>query len=299
MTPAPLVSIGLPVYNGERFVARALDSLLAQDLDDFEVIISDNASVDTTVEICELYADRDPRIRIYRNPENLGLVRNFNRTFELARGKYFKWATHDDWHSPESLRLTVKALEARPDAVLCATGVSIVDENGKEFGRWIPSVDLEDPRPHERMHRLLWTLAETHPMYGLLRASALRQTHLMQNHVGSDRTLLAELSLLGPIVQIPDVVHFYTIAATGRPNYRVSIMYDPRNEGKLPLRTWRLIHRHLGVVRHADVKVHQKLFLAGSVLGRFGVRDFRRLAAESYHSARIVASRARRTPVAT
>lgn len=81
----PLVSIGLPVYNGELYVARALESLLAQDLDDFEIVICDNASQDSTAEICTAYAERDPRVRLYSNPHNIGLAGNFNRTFELDR----------------------------------------------------------------------------------------------------------------------------------------------------------------------------------------------------------------------
>ena len=89
---APLVTVGVPVYNGQRYLARALDSLLAQTFDDFEIVLCDNASEDRTAEICAAYAARDPRIRFHRNPQNLGLVRNFNRTFELAEGTYFKWA---------------------------------------------------------------------------------------------------------------------------------------------------------------------------------------------------------------
>lgn len=292
MADAPLVSVGVPVYNGELTIARALDSLLAQDLDaEVEIIICDNASNDSTPEICATYAERDGRIRLFRNPRNLGLAGNFNRTFELARGRYFKWATHDDWHAPESLRLTVKALDEHPTASLCATGVSLVDEHGTEFDRWIPSVDLLGPEPHERMRRLLRSMGETHPMYGLLRSSALRQTRLMQSFVGSDRTLLAELSLIGPIVQIPDVMHFYTVSTTRR-GYRPSVTYDPANRDRLPTRTWRLIYEHLGVVRRSALSLRHKALVSGSVLRRFGIRDARRLAAEAYHSARILARRA-------
>ena len=294
MADVPLVSVGVPVYNGELTIARALDSLLAQDLDDIEIIVSDNASDDATPEICAEYAARDPRIRLVRNPRNLGLAGNFNRTFELARGTYFKWATHDDWHAPESLRLTAKALDENPTASLCATGVSLVDEHGIEFDRWVPPVDLEEPAPHVRMGRLLRSLGETHPMYGLLRSSALRRTRLMQSYVGSDRTLLAELSLLGPFVEVADVMHFYTVSATARRDYRPSLTYDPANAARLPLRTWRLIYEHLGVVWRADVSAGQKMLLVGSVLRRFGIGDARRLAAEAYHTARILAWRARR-----
>ncbi|MGH9112849.1 MAG: glycosyltransferase family 2 protein [Acidimicrobiales bacterium] len=291
MPTAPLVTVGVPVYNGERYLARALDSLLAQTFDDFEIVICDNASQDSTPRICEAYAERDPRVVFHRNPDNIGLAGNYNRVFALARGDYFKWAAHDDWHSPQSLELTVKALEAHPAASLCATGVAIVDEDGTEVDRWAPTVDLLGPPAHQRMHRLLWSLGETHPMYGLLRSSALRQTRLMQSYVGSDRTMLSELSLLGPIVQIPDVVHYYTISATARRGYRPSLTYDPANVARLPLRTWRLIVEHLRLIRRSGLSARDQLYLAGSVLGRFGVRDARRLAAEGYYTLRILASR--------
>lgn len=288
----PLVSVGLPVYNGEAFVGRALDSLLAQDLTDFEVVICDNGSQDSTVQICSAYAERDPRIRLHRNPQNLGLVKNFNRTFELARGKYFKWAAHDDWHAPDSLSRSTALLEANPTAVACATGVSIVDEDGNEYDQWIPSVDLLSPETHKRFHRLIWMLGWPHMLFGLIRSSALRQTSLMQSYLGSDRTLLAELSLLGPIVDTPEILHFYTLDNARRPGYRPSLHYDPKNRQSLPLRTWRLIYKHLGVVLRSDVSLRHKLFLVASVIGRFGVRDFRRLAAETYQSGRILTGRA-------
>lgn len=181
-----MVTVGVPVYNGQRYLARALDSLLAQTFDDFEIVLCDNASEDRTAEICAAYAARDPRIRFHRNPQNLGLVRNFNRTFELAKGKYFKWASHDDWHARESLELTVKALEANPDAALCGTGVSIVDEDGIEYDRWTPPGDLRLPEPHQRLRRLLWTLAATRMRCSACCAPA-RERRLMAaevNHYG-------------------------------------------------------------------------------------------------------------------
>src|SRR5690606_20552493 len=106
----------------------------------------------------------------------------------------------------------------------------------------------------------------------------------------SDRTLLAELSLIGPIVHTPEILHYYTLVE--RPGYRPSLHYDPNNKGKLPLRTARLIYKHLDVVRRADLSLRYKALLAASVLGRFGVRDFRRLAAETYHTGRILTGRA-------
>jgi len=294
----PTVSIGLPVYNGERYVARAIESVLAQDFPDFELIICDNDSGDATIAICGSYAKQDSRIQLHRNSRNIGLAGNFNRTFALARGIYFKWVAHDDWHAPTSLRLTVEKMEQHPEAVLCATGVSLIDEHGHEFDHWIPSVDLRDPRPHVRVQRLLTTLGETHPMYGLIRSSALEQTDLIQSYVGSDRTLLSALALLGPMVQVPEILHFYTVSATARRGYRPALHYDPANRDKLPLRTWRLLYKHLVMIQRSKLSTGEKALLVGSVLKRFGVQDFRRLAAETYYSARIMARRATRSRAA-
>ena len=106
----PRVSIGMPVYNGEEFLERALDSLLAQSFSDFELIISDNASQDKTQEICLRYAARDPRVKYYRNETNIGAAENFNRVFALSSGEYFKWAGHDDSWTPDYLERCVSSV---------------------------------------------------------------------------------------------------------------------------------------------------------------------------------------------
>ena len=97
----PKVSIGLPVYNGDEFLEKAIESILGQSFTDFELIISDNASTDKTALICQTYAARDARIRYYRNATNIGGANNGNRTFLLAQGQYFRWAAHDDLCAPE------------------------------------------------------------------------------------------------------------------------------------------------------------------------------------------------------
>ena len=96
----PQVSIGMPVYNGEKFIREALDSLLAQTFTDFELIISDNASMDGTEAICREYAERDQRIRYVRQAENRGPAANFRFVLDEAVGEYFMWAAADDvWTS--------------------------------------------------------------------------------------------------------------------------------------------------------------------------------------------------------
>ena len=128
MNMGPQVSIGLPVRNGERFLPRALDCLIAQTLDNFEVVISDNASTDATSEICAEYARRDPRIRWFRQDENLGAAKNYNFVFREARAPYFAWAAHDDERHPDNLRRCVEYLETvLPSVVLAYPRSAFID----------------------------------------------------------------------------------------------------------------------------------------------------------------------------
>jgi hypothetical protein len=293
----PLVSVGLPVYNGERYLEQAIDSLLAQDLADFELIICDNASEDGTAEIARGYAAGDDRVRYHRNPRNLGLVRNFNRVFELSQGRYFMWAAHDDWHAGHTLSACAEVLDGHPEAALCASAVAIADEDGTVFDEWHPTEDLRAPDPHARLHRLLWTLGEPHQLFGLMRADALRRTRLMGNYLGSDRVLLAELVLAGPIWYVPDILHYYRAprlrpAELGPPPDapRPSVVLDPANRERVQLRTWRLCYEHLRVVAGAPIDLRHKPRLLLEVLARFGVRDGRRAAAELYHAGRVLAA---------
>jgi len=100
MNAAPRLSIGLAVYNGENYLAESLDALLGQSYDDFELIISDNASTDGTADICRRYEKQDSRIRYIRQPLNIGLAPNHNFVFRQSRGELFKWASHDDLYAP-------------------------------------------------------------------------------------------------------------------------------------------------------------------------------------------------------
>lgn len=128
----PLVSIGMPVYNGEKYIRQALDSLLSQDFIDFELIISDNSSTDSTPQICKKYMKMDPRIRYYRNKKNIGAAANFDRLVYLAQGKYFMWAAYDDIWEPSFVSCLLGALEGNQAAVLAFCHFSGIDEYGQQ-----------------------------------------------------------------------------------------------------------------------------------------------------------------------
>jgi hypothetical protein len=200
---APRVSIGLPVYNGERFLAGAIASILAQTYTDFELIICDNASTDRTGEICRGFASKDPRVRYHRQPRNLGATANFNRCFELASGAYFKWAADDDLLEPRFLEACVRALDDDPGAVLSQSLVKVVDEADQLMEVYDHSAyGTSSLRPSERLSgRMRGTCLE---VFGLIRSDVLRDSALIQSYIGSDRALLVDLALRGRFALVPE-----------------------------------------------------------------------------------------------
>jgi glycosyltransferase involved in cell wall biosynthesis len=203
--PVPRVSIGLPVFNGERYLAKTIDSILGQSFTDFELIISDNASTDRTGEICQEYAKRDARVRYLRNERNLGAGPNYDGCFYKARGIYFKWAAHDDSLAPHYLAKAVAALDAAPDAVLCTVGIQEIgpnDEVMRTYANSFPGITSSDPA--ERFAAVIHARHQCEDFFGLYRRAALVGSGLHDNYSGSDRVLLAEMALRGPWVSVPE-----------------------------------------------------------------------------------------------
>ncbi len=200
----PLISIGLPVYNGQQFIVEAIESALAQSHGHLELIVCDNASTDDTPRIARAFADRDPRVRYYRRSTNVGPSANFNRAFRLSRGSYFKWLAADDVCDRDFLARCLEPLETNPELVLCSARYVEIDEHGRPIGPQPYAIDLSSFWPHERLRNLMCT-RRGHPiLYGLIRSEALRRSHLLAPYHGSDRALLAELALLGPFRELPD-----------------------------------------------------------------------------------------------
>lgn len=254
-TRRPLVSVGVPVYNGARTLDHALDSILGQTLTDLEVIISDNASEDGTEELCRHYAARDPRVRYYRNAENLGARANYRRVVDLSTGKYFKWAAHDDWLDPEYLEYCVGALEAEPESVLAYPHLCRVDAEGdvspkagESFGgrRGIRQASelVRSPKAWRRSHDVLWKLPLS-PIFGVFRRSALVQTSCIPNCPGPDRVTLFEAALIGPFIQINDVLFYMRTPAPKKSSW---VWLDPRNKASRPMPVLRLMRALLGAV---------------------------------------------------
>lgn len=205
----PKVSIGLPVYNGEKYLSGAIRSLLAQSFTDFEIVISDNASTDRTEEIVRSFASNDRRIRYFRNRVNIGLTPNHNRVFELSSGEFFKWAAHDDLYSREMLRRYVEFLEEAPAAVaLVYSQFQIIDEYDNPSEILSDAIEKRDAPPHLRLKQVLTRMGHYSGTYALIRSAVLRKTRLHGPFPDSDKVLIAELAMLGEIWQVKEPLFF-------------------------------------------------------------------------------------------
>lgn len=267
----PAVSIGLPVYNGERFLEEALRSVLAQTFGDFELLICDNASQDRTADICRDYAARDARIRYQRNARNLGAAPNYNLAAGQARGRYFKWLAHDDRLLPSYLARTVRLLDDRPDVVLCNCVVSYIDAEGQPIGLYDSELRCaDDPSP---ARRFAWMVLRSHScvdFFGLIRRSALSRSLLHASFHGADRALLAQLALRGRMVQLPAPLvemreHGSRYTRSRRAAGERAVWHDAALAGRRSFPTWRLYSEYLRMLQRESLAPEERVRCYGAL----------------------------------
>jgi glycosyltransferase involved in cell wall biosynthesis len=207
MNAAPKLTIGLPVYNGEKYLAESLDALLGQSYGDYDLLISDNASTDGTEEICREYLARDKRISYVKQAVNIGAAPNHNYVFEQSRTELFKWASHDDLYGRDLLLRCIEALDADRELVLAHAWQAIIDGNGDIVLKVDYPLDTENPSAPERFKSMLLTVGGD-DFYGVMRSEVLRRTPLNASYHHSDRTIMAELALHGRFHQVPEQLYF-------------------------------------------------------------------------------------------
>ena len=266
----PLVSIGLPVFNGERYLRQTLDSIASQTFSDFELIISDNASADATEGICREYASRDSRIRYHRNEENLGASWNYKRVFELSRGKYFRWSPADDLFAPESLRHCVAVLDAYPEVVLCYPQTILIDSKGLAIRPYKDNLDVRDSCPVARFRKVFDRIGLVNVLYGLIRLDSLKQTGLLGSYPGADIVLVLELTLYGQFHEIPKPLFFRRMHEHASSSIKtvagVQEFFDPKSKGHLFMRSWTHQSQHLASILRAPLSPASKAQLTAFLL---------------------------------
>ena len=280
----PRVSVAIPVYNGEAYLAQTIESILGQTFRDLELIVSDNGSTDRTREIVASYAARDARVRVVRSEQNRGAAWNYRRSFELACGEYFRWAPADDLFAPDSVAVCVAALDANPDAVLCYPKTDFVDGQGKVIRSYDDNLDLRSPDPAERLGRAMLQIGFVNVIYGLMRTASLAKTRLMGTFVGADEVLVFELALQGKFLELPTSRFFRRIHEKAFSQMTAQgdkqAFFDPRTRGRFSLRLWQHYRECVLGILHAPIAPATKSRAIGVVL-RSAVAVRRDLAREA------------------
>ena len=265
MISAPRLSVGLPVFNGEDFIAESLEALLGQSYTNFELIIADNASTDDTGNICRKYAKDDSRIRYHRHPQNIGLAPNHNFVVQEARGELFKWAANDDLYASTLLARCVEALDENPDIVLAHSWTAKINPAGEVTKAFEYPMLTSSPSAPVRFRSILFDGGGDDD-YGVMRTEVLRRTAMKGSYHHADRTIIAELGLHGPFYQVPEWLYFRRIhpAQNGWTTMRKRCSnMDPRRASRLRHPTIRLygeyVWAYIAAIERAPLPLGERL----------------------------------------
>lgn len=274
MSPTrPKVSVGMPAYNAERHLQGALDSILGQTFGDLELIISDNASTDSTEDICREYVSKDPRVRYHRHPKNLGASENYNTVFRRASGIYFKWASSNDLCDPEFLEACVQVLDHRPDVVLSYPRTRLLKGDSGQMEDYEDRLDLPHESPCSRF-KAFWERARlNNVMNGLIRVEPLHRTPLMAKYRDSDRVLMSELTLYGKFVEVPKFMFFRRMDPSSTMILRgaegIHRHYDPEMRRRMLFQRWKFHRGCLSAVLRTPLPAAEKVCLSRFLWRRF------------------------------
>ncbi|MEX0870322.1 MAG: glycosyltransferase family A protein [Aquisalimonadaceae bacterium] len=255
----------MPAFNAERWIGAALESILQQTLTNFELIISDNASLDGTLSICRDYAKKDSRIIIISNPINQGASENYNLVYRKARAPYFKWASSNDYCHAHLLQRCTELLERRADAVLAYPKTMLYQQNPADGEPCDDDLDLDVACATTRFRRFIERIRLNNLMNGVFRTAALGNTALIRPYLASDVVLMAEVLLRGPFVEVPEYLFFRSMnpdTATKLKSRRETVEHlDPAAGGRMLFQPWREQCAYFRAVAMAPLSPAQKLDL--------------------------------------
>jgi Glycosyl transferase family 2 len=239
----PTVTIGLPIYNGSKWLDETLLSLRQQTFGDFELVVSDNCSTDDSWGICQRHAALDPRIKLLRHPANIGANRNYLSVLGCARGRYFKWAACGDLCAPTFLEECIKVLEEDPLTVLAAPATSIFSSAVTDSTLYVDDIQLLDEDAADRFIGLLRRMRLNNAMNGVLRRDALQKALPLGIFLRADILLMAELALLGKFALVPRPLFYRRMlpetATRLRSDEDAEVHLDPAAVRRLTWQTWR------------------------------------------------------------
>ncbi len=267
---APLVSICMPIFNEEKYLEQALESLLAQNFKDFELIISDNASTDRTPEICKLYLEKDNRIKYYRNERNIYALANFIKIMQYVKTPYFMFAGGHDLWSDNYIRSCLEIMEKDLSVVIATPRTVWIDENNKELDIKDSFIDT---RGCGNVSRLILSLKENHhAIYGVIRSDALKKISWPRpQYIGTFLVMLGGLSLVGAFAHVLEATWYRRKAredeTTDQRLERYQRTLLPSGKyAKAKLSHWRIPYEYLIVIRRSPIPFKEKIALIVTVI---------------------------------
>lgn len=292
MSDRPVISVGLPVYDGDRFLDETITSILSQDVAGMELIISDNGSTDETRSIISQRSSRDDRIRAVFSEDNLGAAWNFNNVLRLARGDYFHWSGYDDLMDPTMLRRCIDALQESSGSVLAYPQTRIIDEHGALIKEYDNGMHLTQSDAALRLRQYLWNVGMANPMFGVFPTVEIRAVGGLGAYPSADLVMLARLALRGPIVEVPEPLFMRRIHE--KQSWRGVGLYegfaewfDPTHKKKIVFTDWRVFGELLRACFKEDLPLGQRIRCIGAVLYLWPRRRFRRLFREPMRIGRL------------
>jgi glycosyltransferase involved in cell wall biosynthesis len=263
----PQVSVGMPVYNSARWIQQSVESILTQSFGDIELIISDNASTDDTFEICEDYARQDARIRLYRNPENVGANRNYLAVLRHARAPLFKWASSNDICAPTFIEKCKAMLECDRDAVLAFSKTVLFENDLADAKPYDRDVVLLSSVASERLTQLYHELGLNNVFNAVIRRQALLDAAPLGSFQRADIALIAELALMGKFLLVPEQLFFRRMSAEAATKLKSAregdLHIEPRIRHPMKWQNWLFYSALLRMtVRHRPITADSMRALA-------------------------------------
>jgi len=254
------ISIGIPVYNGELFIQKRLDSVLAQTYENFELIISDNASTDGTRTVCEEYIKKDNRIRYIRQEKNKGAFWNFNYVLQEAKFEYFVWAAVDDVWFPKFLEENIKVLQSNSNYVgsmskIKQYGVEDTKINSSKinlsFQSFLRNIRYTlkpvDIYPifgnYEEKIRKFLKKSRLQVLYGVYRTKALKESMVNEEFLGNDHAIMLNILKFGDVNVVNQVlIDFFNAGAAKKGMLSLTRYFKSSKMGTIfpyyPLTSW-------------------------------------------------------------
>lgn len=280
------MTIGIPVYQGANYLDETIEAVRAQDYDDLEIVVSDNASTDETAEIISRHASADSRIVHLTQVKNVGAAENYNVVFREATGDLFGWNAHDDFHTKGFLTEAVAIMEAQPEVSVAVAPLFKIDEVGEIVGSIDLPADLQSDSPARRFR----AAARTHPVltvFGIFRTSQLSSTSLHGHYTGSDRNLVAEMMLHGKVGVAADsrlYLREHAERSVRAPNkgpgsgslrHAREAWFAPERAGKIVFPTWRRFGGYLRAIMRAPISNQQRVECAVNLVAHLGDDGFK------------------------